>query len=61
MATFKPEPTTEPRHNVDHVEKFYGGDGFKPAHEDYKKHAAGFQLEHEKVKAMCGGGMAKRK
>jgi hypothetical protein len=60
MAKFKAEATTEPRHIIEDTEKRFGGDGHKPAFEDYKKHAAGHQLEHERVKAMCGGGMTKK-
>lgn len=58
MAAFKPEATTEPRHIIEDTEKRFGGDGFKPAVENYKQHAAGHKLHHEHVKAMCGGGMA---
>jgi len=46
------------KHNVDHVEHHYGGDGHKAAHHHYKEHSAGQQLHHEHVKAMCGGGKA---
>lgn len=55
------EDTPTHMHNVDHVEKMYGGDGHKPAHEHYGQHAAGHKKFHEHVKAMCGGGMSKAK
>jgi hypothetical protein len=64
---FSPEPASKnmfndkPLHNVDHVSKNFGGDGHSHDHEMYGKHAAGFQKEHERVQAMCGGGMTKRK
>jgi hypothetical protein len=47
-------------HNVHLMEEFAAGD-HKHDHNLYGKHAAGFQKEHERVKAMCGGGMARGK
>ena len=47
-------------HNVHMMEKL-AGDGHVHEHNMYGKHSAGFQKEHDKVKAMCGGGMTKRK
>lgn len=46
-------------HNIDHVEKNYGGDGHKAHHEFTTAHQAGHKKHHEHVKAMCGGGMSK--
>ena len=45
-------------HNIHHVEKHYGGDGHKAAHEHYGAHAAGHKKHHEHVMAMCEGGEA---
>lgn len=61
MTSEVKEKTTPHTHNVHMTEKLYGGDGHQPAHEVYGKHAAGHQKEHEKVIAMCGGGMSKKK
>ena len=35
--------------------------GHKHHSGEFMKHGAGHQFEQDKVKAMCGGGMAKRK
>jgi hypothetical protein len=53
------ENTPSHAHNIDHVEKNYGGDGHKAAHEFHTPHQAGHKKHHEHVMAMCGGGMAK--
>ena len=45
-------------HNIHHVEKHYGGDGHKAAHEHYGKHKEDHKMHHEHVKAMCYGGKA---
>ena len=55
------EPTPPHTHNVHQVDNLYGGDGHVHHHEIYGKHAAGHMKEHEKVMALCGGGMAKKK
>jgi len=57
---FMKEGSPDHVHNVDHVEKMYGGDGHKAAHEMFGQHAAGHKKFHEHVKAMCGGGMPKK-
>jgi hypothetical protein len=58
---FKQEKTTEPRHlsMVDYVEKNFGGDGHKHHQHEFKKHAAGHELEQERVEKMCHGGKTK--
>ena len=53
------EDTPKHMHNIHHVEKTYGGDGHKPAHEFHTPHQAGHKKHHEHVMAMCGGGMSK--
>jgi hypothetical protein len=52
-----------PKHMIhpDFIEKTYGGDGHAHHHKFYGEHAAGHMKEHEKVAALCGGGMAKKK
>lgn len=60
-APLMKEATPAHTHNVHMVEKVYGGDGHQHHHHHYGKHAAGHKKEHEKVEALCGGGMAKRK
>jgi len=60
-APLMKEPTPHHPHHVHYVEKHHGGDGHKHHHHIYGEHKAGHMKEHEKVEAMCGGGMAKRK
>ena len=47
-------------HNVHMMEKMEEG-GHVHHHKMYGEHSAGHMKHHEHVKAMCGGGMAKRK
>jgi len=60
QALMMKEATPPHTHNVNMMEKL-AGDGHMHDHNMYGKHSAGFQKEHDKVKAMCGGGMAKKK
>ena len=48
-------------HNVHMTEKLYGGDGHTHQQKMNDEHAAGHMKEHDKVVAMCGGGMYKKK
>jgi len=50
------EETPKHAHNIDHVEKHYGGDGHKAAKEFYKQHASGHKLHDEHVMSMHTGG-----
>jgi hypothetical protein len=61
MAKFAMEKSmNEPRHihNVDHVEKCYGGGGHVNEQHKVKKmySEAPHKMQHEHVMAMCGGG-----
>ena len=52
------EATPPHTHNVHMTEKLYGGDGHQHHQKMYDEHAAGHMKEHDKVAAMCGGGMS---
>jgi hypothetical protein len=54
------EKAPEHKMHHEHVKQHEVGD-FKHHSKDFMKHAAGHQYEQEKVKAMCGGGMAGKK
>jgi len=54
------EATPAHTHNVHMMEKMEDG-GHVHHHKVYGEHAAGHMKHHEHVKAMCGGGMAKKK
>lgn len=56
---FMVEDTPEHAHNIDHVEKTYGGDGHRPEFEKFKAHSAGHKLHHEHVMGMHKGGSSK--
>ena len=53
------EKTPPHTHNVNMMEKF-AESGHTHEHNMYGKHAAGHMKEHDKVKALCGGGMSKK-
>jgi hypothetical protein len=48
-------------HKMHHEDVTKHGAGHKHHSEDFMKHSAGHEFEQDKVRAMCGGGMAKRK
>ena len=54
------EATPAHTHNVHMMENLEEG-AHKHHHKTYGEHAAGHKKFHEHVKAMCGGGMAKKK
>jgi len=54
------ETTPTHTHHVHMMEKMEDG-GHVHHHKMYGEHAAGHMKEHEKVKALCGGGMSKSK
>jgi len=54
------EATPPHTHNVHMMEKMEEG-GHVHHHNMYGEHAAGHMKHHDHVKAMCGGGMAKKK
>ena len=51
--------STEHKMHHEHIAQHGAGHPFHDTH--FGKHAAGHQFEQDKVRAMCGGGMAKGK
>ena len=54
------EETPKHTHMV-HAMKQHEDGGHVHHHNHYGKHAAGHMKEHEKVEALCGGGMSGKK